>query len=177
MGRRIANSPPAQSPVRWLLYFPTMQKTDESIRRICIASIKRHTIKPIDYPLTKIFEAQLLTDVDNKIFTTFEHQNNELPVALTFVDNDNWTLLTTRKIISNIRGDIKQAFGNSVTKWTWDDFKGYKDKPVTYGHLTLDNNTVLDILIETGPASMMMIYGIMTLTGQIKSSTQQIDKT
>lgn len=154
-----------------------MKNTDESIRHICIASIKRHTIKPINYPLTSIFETQLLTDIDKKISAVFDHQENELPIALTYVDSTNWTLFTTKKIISNIKGHIKMAFVNDVRKRSWNDFKGYKDKPVTYGQLTLDNNSVFDILIETGAASMIIIYCVMTLTGQETSSEQQIDKT
>jgi hypothetical protein len=154
-----------------------MQKTDESIRRICIASIKRHTIKPINYPLTKIFESQSFSDIDEKISSTFTHQENELPIALTHVDNNNWTLLTTKKIISNINGDIKQALANNIAKRTWNDFKGYKEKPITLGHLTLDDNSTLDVLIETGKASMIIIYGIMTLTGQETSTEEQINKT
>src|SRR4051812_11016214 len=125
-----------------------MQKTDESIRRISIASIKRHAIKPISYPLTSIFETQLMTSIDNKITTTFDNEENELPIAMTYVDNDNWTLLRTRKIVSSIKSDIQQASAASVTKWTWNDFKGYKDKPVTYGHLTLDSSTTINIIIE-----------------------------
>ncbi len=142
-----------------------MQKTDESIRKICIAAIKRHTIKPIHYPLTKILETQLLTDLDNNISASFAHLENELPIAITLVDNNNWTLLTTRKIITNNKGTIKHTFANKVAEWAWNDFKGYKQKPVTLGKLTLDDNSTLDTIIETGNASMIMIYGIMTLTG------------
>ena len=154
-----------------------MLKTDESIRRICIASIKRHTIKPINYPLTKIFETQSLSEIDAEISSTFVQRDNELPIALTHVDNRNWTLLTTRKIVSNIKGDIKEAFANNIKKWKWNDFKGYKDKPITLGHLILDDNTILDIVIETGAASMIIIYGVMTLTGQETASEEQISKT
>ena len=61
-----------------------MQKNDESIRNICVASIKRHTIRPIDYPLTKVFESQVLADIDNKISSAFRHLENELPIQMTF---------------------------------------------------------------------------------------------
>ncbi len=91
-----------------------MQKSDESIRRICVASIKRHTMKPIDYPLTKIFETQLLVDIDKTISSVFRHIENELPIALTHVDKTNWTLLTTRQIVSNINGDVKQTLTEDV---------------------------------------------------------------
>jgi hypothetical protein len=154
-----------------------MQKTDESIRRICIASIKRHTIKPIDYPLTRIFEKQSLSEIDKVISSTFNHLDNELPIAITYVDINNWTLLTTKRIISNIKGVLTQTFASKVVKRTWGDFKGYKEKPTTLGYLTLNDNTTMNILTETGAASMIMIYGIMTLTGQETSTEEQINKT
>jgi len=154
-----------------------MQKSDESIRRICVASIKRHTIKPIDYPLTKVFETQLLVNIDETISSAFRHFENELPIALTYVDKSNWTLLTTRQIISNINGDVKQTLTENVIQRKWNDFKGYKDKSTTLGQLTLADNMTLDIIIETGKASMIIIYGIMTLTGKETSTEEQVNKT
>jgi hypothetical protein len=134
-------------------------------------------MKPIDYPLTRIFETQSLSEIDEIISSTFIHLDNELPIAITHVDIDNWTLLTTKKIISNIKGVLRQTFASKVVNWTWGDFKGYKEKPTTLGHLTLDDNTTLNILTETGKASMIMIYGIMTLTGQETSTEEQINRT
>ena len=134
-------------------------------------------MKPIDYPLTKIFETESISDIEKGISSTFNHQDNELPIALTYVDANNWTLLTTRTIISNINGLTKQALSRWVLKWTWGDFKGYKEKPTTLGRLTLNDSSTLDILTETGKASMIMIYGIMTLTGQETSNDEQINKT
>jgi len=154
-----------------------MQKSDESIRRICVASIKRHTIKPIDYPLTKVFETQLLVNIDETISSAFRHFENELPIALTYVDKSNWTLLTTRQIISNINGAVKQTLTENVIQRKWNDFKGYKDKSTTLGQLTLADNMTLDIIIETGKASMIIIYGIMTLTGKETSTEEQVNKT
>ena len=107
----------------------------------------------------------------------FIYQNNELPIAMTYVDADNWTLLTTRNIVSNIKGDTKQALVSKVVNWTWGDFKGYQEKPTTLGRLTLDDDTTLYVLTETGKASMIMIYGIMTLIGQETSTEEQINKT
>ncbi len=155
----------------------TMQKTDESIRRICIAAIKRHTFKPIDYPLTTIFETELLSDVNREVLSSFEYSDEELPIALTHVDVDNWTLLTSRQIISNVKTHVRQTHARNVVEWRWNDIKGYRDKTITVGQLTLSDSSVLEILIETGYASMIMVYGIMTLTRQETLSNEQIEKT
>lgn len=154
-----------------------MNKADESIRRICIASIKRHTCKPIAYPLTSIYETESIYEMDNVISSAISYQDNELPIALTFVDSNNWTLLTTRSIISTIDGLTKHALSRNVVHSTWGDFKGYKDKPTTLGRLTLSDYSTLDVLTETGYASMIMIYGIMTLIGKETSNEEQINKT
>lgn len=134
-------------------------------------------MKPIDYPLTKVFETNLLMDIDETISSAFGHIENELPIALTHVDQNNWTLLTTRQIISNINGDLKQTLTENVIQRNWNDFKGYKDKSTTLGQLTLADNTILDFIIETGKASMIIIYGIMTLTGKETSTEEQVNKT
>ncbi len=142
-----------------------------------MASIKRHTMKPIDYPLTKVFETQFLVDIDETITSAFRQIENELPIALTLVDETNWTLLTTRQIVSNIEGNVKQTLTENVVEKKWNDFKGYKDKSTTLGQLTLADNTTLDFIIETGKASMIVIYGIMTLTGKETSTKEQVNKT
>jgi hypothetical protein len=134
-------------------------------------------MKPIDYPLTRIYETESIYEMDKVISSAIIYQDSELPIALTYVDSNNWTLLTTRAIISKIDGLTKHSLSHSVAKWTWGDFKGYKEKPTTLGRLTLNDSSTLDVLTETGKASMIMIYGIMTLTGQETSNEEQINKT
>lgn len=134
-------------------------------------------MKPIDYSLTKVYETHLLGDIDETIASAFRHVENELPIALTYVDKTNWTLLTTRQIISNINGCINQTLPGNVLQKKWNDFKGYKDNSTTLGQLTLADNTTLDFIIETGRASMIIIYGIITLTGKETSTEEQITKT
>jgi hypothetical protein len=131
---------------------------------------------PIDYTLTKIFETQFLVDIDETITSAFRHFENELPIVLTHIDETNWTLLTTRQIISNINSKVKETLIENVIQRKWNDFKGFKDKSTTLGQLTLVDNTTLDFIIETGKASMVIIYGIMTLTGKETSTKEQINK-
>ncbi len=141
-----------------------MVKSDNSLRKLVVSSIKRHTIKPFDFLYMTLFENQLLSEIKSEIITKFNNLENELPIAMTFIDNNNWTLLTTRRIISNIDGNIQIASHDSVLEWKWNDFKGYKDKPITYGQLKLIDEIVINFHIETGRASMIMIYGIRSLT-------------
>jgi hypothetical protein len=120
---------------------------------------------------------ETIYEMDKAISSAIIYQDCELPIALTYVDSNNWTLLTTRTIISKIAGLTKHSPSRSVAKWTWGDFKGYKENTTTLGRLTLTDSSTLDVLTETGKASMIMIYGIMTLTGQETSNEEQINKT
>jgi hypothetical protein len=153
-----------------------MHKTDESLRKICIASIKRYTFKPFDYPLTTIFETQTASEIGDIVPIASIDQQNELPIALTYVDRYNWTLLTTKTILSTIKGELNKIEVSKVIERTWGDFKGYEKLPTTLGVLTLNDDTTFQVLIETGKASMILIYGIMTLVKQ-ETSVDAINKT
>jgi hypothetical protein len=142
-------------------------KSDNSIRKICIASVKRHTIKPIDFELTKIFETQVFSEIYNNTFTLSDVCEDELPISQTTIDQNNWTLITTRQIISCVAGITKITKAESVLKWEWNDFKGYSKTAFTIGQLQTFNDSNMDIFIETGRASMVTIYAIRTLIGQV----------
>jgi hypothetical protein len=70
-------------------------KTDHTIRNICLAAIKRHTIKPIDFLFTSLFETELVPEFPNGLAVL----DGELPVARTFIDNANWTFVTTKRVV------------------------------------------------------------------------------
>ena len=150
-----------------------MNAKDRSIRKICIAAIKQHAFKPINYPLTKLFESEEFSFLTYNKSLSLPHNENELPITLTYVDSKNWTLITTQRIITSIKNEIKEIFATSIISWKWNDFKGYKDSPITYGQLILDNDCSFDIIIETGNASMISVYAIMTLA-DLKSNEQII---
>ena len=95
---------------------------------------------------------------------------NELPISQTTVNKNNWTLITTRQIITSIDGIIKTAKAGTVNSWHWNDFKGYNKTDYTMGELQLDNQQKLEIFLETGKASLVMIYAIMALVEQVEAS-------
>src|ERR1700733_14172934 len=97
-------------------------KSDTSIRNICIASIKRHTIKPFDFLCTKIFETETFPEIYNDTFKLSDIHENERPISQTTIDKNNWTLVTTRQIISCVAGITKITGAESVLNWKWNDF-------------------------------------------------------
>lgn len=108
-------------------------KTDNSIRNISVASIKRKTIKPFDFTFTKVFEKERLNEVGNDFFKFASVSENELPIAQTLVDESNWTLGTTRQVISCVEGNSKSIYAQDIKRWEWGDFKGYNTTPFTTG--------------------------------------------
>lgn len=139
-------------------------KSDTSIKNICIASVRRHTVPPIDFPLTTLFEADLTEHLLNQI--TFS--SGELPIAQTFIDQSNWTLVTTRRIVSCFNGQVQETGAENVNSWDWGDFKGFKTEQTSIGELRLDDGSILNFHIEVRRASMVIIYSIRTLVGQLR---------
>ena len=137
-----------------------MNKTDKSKHNISIAAIKRSTFNPYDYALTKFYES-------NSDFPysgiKLDLTKNELIICSTVVDPENYSVLTTQKLITKENG-IENA-GNLIGAKDkfYGDFKGYKDDSITFGLVELKNGTELKYFIETGKASMIMIHGVRTI--------------
>ncbi len=138
-----------------------MKKTDKSKHNICIAAIKRSTIKPYDYKFTKFYESNEefpYTGMDMNL------RENELIICSTVVNANNYSVLTTQRLITNKNNVVATGeLTNSKDKGSG-MFKSMKDDFV-FGSITLENGSDLKYFIETGKASMIMINGIKTLIG------------
>ena len=137
-----------------------MTKTDKSIHKICIASIKRSTKKPYNFKWTLFHEAN--TDFPYS-GVPIHLSDNELFICSTFIDKDNFSILTTRQLVTNIAGQLSTENIYNATDKLYGDFKGYKDKDYTFGQIQLLNGNEIKYFIETGKASMVMIHGVRTL--------------
>jgi hypothetical protein len=144
-------------------------KTDKSIHNICIASIKRSTIKPYDFKWTKFYEVN----------TDFQYTElginlaeSELFICSTFIDKDNFSILTTRRLLTMRDGQLDSGNIQGATDNLYGDFKGYKTKDFTFGLVQLENGNELKYFIETGNASMIMIHGVRTLIGTTRMTNK-----
>ncbi len=135
-------------------------KTDKSIHNICIASIKRSTIKPYNFKWTKFYETN--SDFSDTGFQ-IELDENELIICSTLIDKDNFSILTTRKLLTQHDGQLYSESIQGAIDKLYGDFKGYKNKDFTFGLVQLQNGNELKYFIETGKASMVMIHGVRTL--------------
>jgi len=147
-------------------------KSDSSIRNICIASIKRHTIAPYDFAFTKFFQKEILNEVTNERFQSLSVHENELPISTVMIDNNNFTIVTTKQIIACKDGVIDSIVPFGTNSCHWGDFKEYRNTPYTLGQITNDAKQVFEFLIETGRASMVTIYAIKTLIEQLSKKME-----
>src|SRR4030095_11714762 len=105
-----------------------MTKTDKSIHNICVASIKRSTMKPYDFRWTKFYESN--SDFQNSALQ-LDLAENELIICSTIIDKDNFSILTTRRLFTSIDGQLSIENIQGATDKRYGDFKGYKDKDFT----------------------------------------------
>lgn len=150
-----------------------MVTSDKSKHNICIASIKRSTMKPYDFKYTMFYET-------NSDFPytglQLDLTQNELIICSTFIDADNYSILTTQRLITKQNRQIQIGNIEGATDKLYGDFKGYKDKMFTFGHIQLQNGSDLDYFIESGKASMIMIHGVRTLIRTSEKTDTQVDK-
>jgi hypothetical protein len=152
-----------------------MNKSDKSILNICIAKIKRSTIKPYDFVWTKFYE------LNSTFYELYPNVNidiseNELIICSTIINLDNYSILTTQRIITKKNGNLN--FGNLIDAEDklYGDFKGYQENETTFGQIKLSSGEELKYFIETGNASMVMIHGVRAILKTSTMTSNQIEK-
>jgi len=138
-----------------------MEKSDKSIRNICIASIKRSTIIPYDFKWTKFYEeATAFKSAYPEIEIDFS--STELVICSTVIDKDNFSVLTTQKLITKENGILLSCNLKGASVKEYVAFKAYKKDPFTFGVLHLADGNEFKYFVETGKASMVMSQGVKT---------------
>lgn len=149
-----------------------MRKSDKSLHDISIASIKRSTMKPYDFKWTKFYDL-------NSDFPYYglhlDLTADELIICSTVIDNENYSILTTQKLITVENGIEHTGKLNGAEDKGYGDFKGYKDDVLTHGLVMLKNGNELNYFIETGKASMIMIQGLRTLIRTQEMTSQNVE--
>ncbi|CAD0221366.1 hypothetical protein [Chryseobacterium sp. JV274] len=147
-----------------------IKKTDQSKHRICISKIKRTTIKPYNaFEWTKLYE-------DNQSFLNtypdihVELNDEELLICSTIIDSNNYSILTTQKLITSENGVLESGLIIHAKNELYGNFKGHGNEKLTFGKIIIEHGKIIKYFIETGKASMIMIYGVKTLI-QIKESS------
>lgn len=132
-------------------------KSDKSIHSIVIAKIKRSTIKPYDFKWTRFYEDDI-----TEYFTNFpfDLDPEELIICSTIIDSLNFSVLTTKKLVTNTNGTVTLGSLINAKDKMYGDFKSNNE--FTFGNVELANGKNLKYIIETKNASMVMIQGVKT---------------
>ncbi|SHM53931.1 hypothetical protein [Chryseobacterium polytrichastri] len=149
-----------------------MRKSDKSIHRICIAKIKRSTMKPYDFKWATFYEN------NSKILFQhypFELHDEELIICSIIIDSDNFSILTTRKLITNENGTLHFGSLINAKNQLYGEFKS-KDEDFTFGKVELEDGEILKYFIETRRGSMIMVQGVKTSIDIQKRTEKQVEK-
>jgi hypothetical protein len=151
-----------------------MNKSDKSIHNICIASIKRSTFKPYDFLWTKFYE---LNSTFYELYPTIKIyiSENELIICSTIIDLDNYSILTTQKLLTKEKAELFVGDILNAKDKLYGDFKGNHSNSFTFGQIQLENGEDFKYFIETGNASMVMIHGIRTILRTKTMSNTQVE--
>lgn len=129
-------------------------------------------MQPYNFKWTKCYET-------NTVFSEqypnilIEIDDDELIISSTVIDDFNFSILTTRKLITKENGDFNFGRMEDATHVSFGYFKDVK--PFIFGIIKLKNGNDLKYFIETGKASMMMIQGVKTLIKTQEMTNQQVE--
>ncbi|WDF75647.1 hypothetical protein PQ469_17320 [Mucilaginibacter sp. KACC 22773] len=139
-----------------------MTRSDQIIHRFSIYEIKRHTYEPYVFRWTNFYENYSIF-LQRYPVIQLDLAEDELIICSTVIDADNYSLLTTRRIVTKENGteDIADLVGVKQNTPPL-QFKLEKYNYVS-GTLQLPNKNVFRYFIEAGKACMVMEYGIRTL--------------
>ena len=139
-----------------------MTKSDHILRRTTIAAIKRHAMLPHKWDHTQFYETETVLDL-GPIERELAIDEGELPVASVIKSGTDWSFVTTRKVILMTEGQRQEIKITEIETFDWGQFKDTKStSPVI--ELKNSMGQLSKFTIETGKASMVMIYAIRTLT-------------
>ncbi|WP_143160078.1 hypothetical protein [Chitinophaga jiangningensis] len=133
-------------------------------------------MKPYDFKWTRFY-------TDNAEFIQWysgieiELSENELVICSTIIDADNFSVLTTRKLVTKENGTLMAGNRIGAKDKSHGDFKDYyAKKPLTFGSILLDNGRDLKYFIEVHKASMVMIHGVRTWIRTESMTNDQVEK-
>lgn len=123
-------------------------------------------MKPFDFKYSEIYENDE-TILNEKVNNEVNLEGGEELICSTIVNDTIWSVLTSRRIIT-LEGVGKiEHYLNGLKRRDAGDFKGYSKQEYTKGFLHFDDDKIIPYFIETGKASMIMIYGVNTTTQQL----------
>jgi hypothetical protein len=141
-----------------------MEMTDKAKMEMCLAKIERSFTPPFDFKLTEVFNEDNNYNFPEATLDEITLEEGEELICSTFVDEQTWTLLTTRRILSADGLSLDEHSIEGITKSNFGDYKDSVKQAHTRGFLFFKDGNIVPIFIETGRASAIMVTGITTIS-------------
>jgi hypothetical protein len=127
-------------------------KPDSSIKNITLAAVRRHAVDLHEWKYTIIEPAWLPAD--------FTLNHNELPLVFCHFDLENWTVISSQRVVGKIGNQIRQLAFTDLD----DVMYGNPKNKTTPGAVRITDyrGNNYDFLMDTGKPSIAFIYAINT---------------
>ncbi len=144
-----------------------MTQSDISISKKTLASIKRHSIDRHTWIYSRIIDKRNLVFIKN-----FKLSEVELPIFEVKSELAH-TLITTRQILEFKSNEVQSIEFQFIHDVIFGNFKGRQHRPeLSHFRVIHLYGDKLDFQIETGKASIGLIYAIRTIR-QLRSENEQ----
>ena len=137
-------------------------KSDQSIKNIVVASIRRYAMDMETWVSTRLWDEgdQILKQ---ELTSTCHTAVDELPILYSYIDQSNWTLVTTRRIWHSSGGRVGSVAASEVVGHQSGNFKGYGEQASEVMIISACDGEIHRCPFETGKPSMGTIYAVRTL--------------
>lgn len=99
---------------------------------------------------------------DQQIDFFKDFQEEEIAICSTKIDAENWSLLTTQRLLTKSKNNLRVTEIEFASHVSYGDFKGYLYPNFTTGTIVTAEGDTFEYFIETGKASMVMVQGVKT---------------
>lgn len=137
-------------------------KTDEQIKKIVTASIRRHSMDINTWKHTRFWDEGEI-ELNTELFQKCNFDENELPIIYSYIDSSNWTMFTTKAVQFSDEKLFNKIKVTDIKNYKFGNFKGISNQTVEKMIIETKNNEIYKCPFETGRASMGSVYALRTL--------------
>jgi hypothetical protein len=137
-------------------------KSDQSIKNIVVAAIRRHSMDMETWVRTRLWDEGDFI-LKQELSSVCDFAADELPILYSYVDQSNWTLVTTRRVWHSSGGETGSVEASEVVEHRAGNFKGYGGQASEVMIISARDSEIHRCPFETGKPSMGAIYAVSTL--------------
>lgn len=100
----------------------------------------------------------------------YDIATDELPILYSYIDQSNWTLVTTRRVWHSFGGLVGSVSASKVVEHRAGNFKGYGGQASEVLIISARDGELHRCPFETGKPSMGAIYAVMTLCNLMRAA-------